>query len=74
MSVQKWLDLQIELKNKIYGNAPARNKISVVIVNVNDTRIENIKAIILLSNHHQNAMHKKTIVIEKCRSLWNGIF
>jgi hypothetical protein len=52
-------------RNKAYCNAPARNKISVVIVNINDTIIEKRKSIILPSNHHQNAIHKKTIIILK---------
>ena len=43
----------------VYRSAPARNKISVIIVNINDINIENINVIRLRSSHHQKATHKK---------------
>ncbi len=64
MYIYERLDCVIsnEKNKETYWSAPARNRISVVIVKKNDTRIENINVIILRSNHHQNATHRNANV------------
>ena len=52
-----------------YCRAPVRSRISVIMVRVTERQIENAKAMTLLSNHHQKAIHRKARMNVKWRSL-----